>query len=49
MRAFQLIGTRYQAISLPENRFCLEELELGWQVSYQQTTVLWLRWYNAAG
>ncbi|WP_442938338.1 hypothetical protein [Nostoc sp.] len=30
----------------------MEELELGlgfWQVSYQQTTGLWLRWYNAAG
>lgn len=52
LRAFQLIGTRYESISLPENRFWLEELELGlglWQGSYQQTTGLWLRWYNAAG
>ncbi|MHC5720385.1 MAG: Uma2 family endonuclease, partial [Nostoc sp.] len=43
---------RYEAISLPENRFFLAELELGlglWQGSYQQTTGLWLRWYNAAG
>ncbi|MDZ8078379.1 MAG: Uma2 family endonuclease [Nostoc sp. DcaGUA01] len=52
LRAFQLIGTRYEAISLPENRFWFQELELGlglWQGSYQQTTGLWLRWYNAAG
>ncbi len=52
LRAFQLIGTRYEAISLPENRLWLEELELGlglWQGSSQQTTGLWLRWYNAAG
>ncbi|WP_392535698.1 Uma2 family endonuclease [Nostoc sp. C117] len=52
LRVFQLIGTRYQAISLPENRFWLEELELGlglWQGSYQQTAGLWLRWYNATG
>lgn len=49
---FKLISTRYEAISLPENRLWLEELELGlglWQGSYQQTTGLWLRWYNAAG
>ncbi len=52
LRTFQLIGTRYEAISLLENRLWLEELELGlglWQGSYQQTTGLWLRWYNAAG
>lgn len=52
LRAFQLIGTRYEAISLSENRFWLEELELGlgfWQGYYQQTTGLWLRWYNAGG
>lgn len=46
------MGTRYEAISLPENRLWLEELELGlglWQDTSQQTTGLWLRWYNAAG
>ncbi len=51
MRAFQLIGTRYEAISLPENGLWLAELELGlglWQGFYKQTTSLWLRWYNAA-
>jgi Uma2 family endonuclease len=52
LRIFQLIGTRYQAVSLTENRFWLEELELGlglWPGTYQQTTGLWLRWYNAEG
>ncbi|MBG1270764.1 Uma2 family endonuclease [Nostoc sp. WHI] len=52
LRTFQLMGTRYEAISLPENRFWLEELNLGlglWQGSYQQTTGLWLRWYNSVG
>ncbi len=52
MRAFQLIGTRYEAIFLPEKRLWLEELELElglWQDSCQQTTGLWLGWYNAAG
>ncbi|WP_066377056.1 MULTISPECIES: Uma2 family endonuclease [unclassified Anabaena] len=51
-RAFRLNGSRYQAIPLPENRLWLEELEIGlglWQGTYQQTTGLWLRWYNAAG
>ncbi|AFZ23685.1 hypothetical protein Cylst_1397 [Cylindrospermum stagnale PCC 7417] len=50
LRAFRLNGTRYEAIPLAENRFWLEELELGlglWQGSYQQTIGLWLRWYDA--
>ncbi|MBH8552388.1 Uma2 family endonuclease [Nostocaceae cyanobacterium CENA357] len=52
LRAFQLIGTRYEAIPLPEKRFWLEEVEMGlglWQGRYQQTMGLWLRWYNAGG
>ncbi|MGH1397187.1 MAG: Uma2 family endonuclease [Trichormus sp.] len=52
LRAFRLNGTRYEAISLTEKRFWLEELELGlglWQGIYQQTNGLWLRWYNAGG
>ncbi len=52
LRAFRLNGTRCEAISLPKNRFWLQELELGlalWQGKYQQTNSLWLRWYNAAG
>ncbi|MEH2231682.1 MAG: hypothetical protein V7K71_19005 [Nostoc sp.] len=52
MRAFKLSGTRYEAISLSENRFFLAELELGlglWQGTYRQTIGLWLCWYNSAG
>lgn len=52
LRAFKLSGTRYEAISLSENRFFLAELELGlglWQGTYQQRIGLWLRWYNSAG
>ncbi|MBH8572602.1 Uma2 family endonuclease [Nostocaceae cyanobacterium CENA369] len=52
LRAFRLNGTRYEAIPLPENRFWLQELELGlglWQGTYQKTTGLWLRWYNTTG
>ncbi|QLE57821.1 Uma2 family endonuclease [Nostoc sp. TCL26-01] len=51
-RAFKINGTRYQPISLPEQRFWLEELDMGlglWQGDYQQTTGLWLRWYDQAG
>ncbi len=52
LRAFRLNGTRYEAVPLAEKRFWLEELELGlglWQGIYQQTSGLWLRWYNTAG
>jgi Uma2 family endonuclease len=51
-RLFQLVGSRYQAVELPEQRFWFEELGLGlgiWQGYYQQTEGIWLRWYNAAG
>ncbi|MDD1417645.1 Uma2 family endonuclease [Dolichospermum sp. ST_sed1] len=51
-RVFKINGTRYEAISLPDNRFWLEEIEMGlglWQGSYQNTEGLWLRWYNADG
>jgi Uma2 family endonuclease len=52
LRAFRLNGTRYQALSLPDGRLWLEEMQLGlglWQGSYQGTTGLWLRWYDEAG
>ncbi|NET70105.1 MAG: hypothetical protein F6K62_03395 [Sphaerospermopsis sp. SIO1G2] len=51
-RGFKLNGTRYESINLSENRFWLEEIEMGlglWQGSYQNTEGLWLRWYNADG
>jgi Uma2 family endonuclease len=52
LRAFRVIGTQYESISLTENRFWLSDLALGlglWQGTYQQTTGLWLRWYNSTG
>ena len=51
-RAFKLNGTRYQPINLSENRFWLEEIEMGlglWQGIYQNIEGLWLRWYNTNG
>jgi len=51
-RLFQLVGTRYQVLELPEQRFWFEELQLGlgiWQGTYQDTTGLWLRWFDASG
>jgi Uma2 family endonuclease len=52
LRIFKIMGTRYEAVTLSENRFWLEELELGlglWQGTYQQTAGLWLRWYDPQG
>jgi len=52
LRAFRLNGNRYEALSLPERRLWLEEMQLGlglWQGSYQGTTGLWLRWYDERG
>jgi len=39
LRAFRLNGTRYEALSLPDGRLWLEEMQLGWglwQGSYQE-------------
>ncbi|MFZ4727658.1 MAG: Uma2 family endonuclease [Pseudanabaena sp.] len=52
LRVFQLFGLRYAAIALSENRFWLEELEMGlglWQGVYQGAEGLWLRWYDQSG
>jgi len=52
LRVFQLNGAGYKSMPLTDNRFWLKELDLGlglWQGTYQQTTGLWLRWYNTAG
>jgi len=51
LRAFQLVGTRYQEMTLSDERLWLDEVELGlgvWQGSYQNTQGFWLRWYDAA-
>lgn len=51
-RLFQLVGTRYQPLSLTEQRYWFEELALGlgvWQGEYQGIEGLWLRWQDAEG
>ena len=50
LQVFQLVGTRYQEMTLSDERLWLDEVELGlgvWQGSYQNTQGLWLRWYDA--
>jgi Uma2 family endonuclease len=52
LRVFRLSGSRYEALSLPDGRLWLEEMQLGlglWQGSYQGTTGLWMRWYDENG
>ncbi|MDF5734089.1 MAG: Uma2 family endonuclease [Rhizonema sp. PD38] len=51
-RVFILVATRYQELSLPEQKLWLEDVGLGlglWQGSYQETQGLWLRCYDADG
>jgi Uma2 family endonuclease len=51
-RLFQLVGGRYQEVTLTEPKFWFADLELGlgvWQGTYQSTAGLWLRWYDAQG
>lgn len=52
LRAFSLLPTRYQELSLPNHRLWLEDVQIGlglWQGSYQDTEGVWLRWYDATG
>ncbi|MEM9908784.1 MAG: Uma2 family endonuclease [Cyanobacteria bacterium P01_D01_bin.44] len=49
-RLFQLMTTRYQEVSIIDNRYWFEELNLGlgvWQGEYQEADGQWLRWYDA--
>ena len=51
-RLYQLVGTRYQSISLDEQRYWFEELALNlavWQGRYQGIEGQWLRWQDADG
>jgi Uma2 family endonuclease len=51
-RLFQLVAMRYQEVSLTNQRFWFDELELGlgvWSGRYAGTVGEWLRWYDAAG
>lgn len=50
LRVFQLVGTRFQEMTLSDQKVWLDEIQLGlgvWQGSYQDTQGLWLRWYDA--
>jgi len=52
LRVFELMGVRYQALAIAQNRFWLPEIELGlgvWQGRYQEVEGRWLRWYDAYG
>ena len=52
LRAFGLVNASYKAIALPENRLWLDAIGIGlglWQGVYQQTSGLWLRWYDQSG
>lgn len=50
LRVFQLVGTRYQEMVIQEQRFWMEDIELGlgvWQGTYENAEGLWLRWFDA--
>ena len=45
------MGTRYQEMTVQDQRVWFEDIDLGvgvWQGTYQDAEGLWLRWYNAA-
>jgi Uma2 family endonuclease len=49
LRIFQLVGTQYQELSLSEERFWWEEIQLGlgvWSGWYQEVYGKWLRWFD---
>ena len=51
-RLFQMVGTRYQPVTLTDQRYWFEELALRlavWQGAYQDANGLWLRWQDADG
>ncbi|NET16358.1 MAG: Uma2 family endonuclease [Okeania sp. SIO1H6] len=52
MKAFHLVGDRYQRAELNEGRLLLPEVELSlglWQGSFNSTNRLWLRWMTPEG
>jgi len=52
LRVFQLKGSQYIELVLPEPKVWIPELELGlglWQGEYRSINRLWLRWYDAQG
>ncbi|NEP82267.1 MAG: Uma2 family endonuclease [Okeania sp. SIO3B3] len=52
MKAFHLVGDRYQRAELSEGRLLLPEVKLSlglWQGSFNSTNRLWLRWMTPEG
>jgi Uma2 family endonuclease len=52
LRAFRLVGTQYEELSLNEPKLWFNEVQLGlgvWQGIYQAAQGQWLRWYDGAG
>ncbi|MGD1699342.1 Uma2 family endonuclease [Dapis sp. BLCC M229] len=52
MKAFHLVGDRYQKVELNEGRLLVPEIELSlglWQGSYNRIDRLWLRWMTLEG
>jgi Uma2 family endonuclease len=50
LQVFQLVGTRFQEMTLSDEKLWLDEIQLGlgvWQGFYQDTQGLWLRWYDS--
>lgn len=51
-RLYQLVGTRYQLLTLNEQRYWFEELGLSlgiWQGEYEGVSGKWLRWQDSLG
>ncbi|MBH8574086.1 Uma2 family endonuclease [Nostocaceae cyanobacterium CENA369] len=52
LRAFQLQGSSYIELELPQSRIWINDIQLGlglWQGVYQGSDRQWLRWYDALG
>jgi Uma2 family endonuclease len=52
LRAFRLVGTQYEELSLDEPKLWFNEVQLGlgvWQGAYQAAQGQWLRWYDGSG
>ncbi len=52
LRIFTLNGSRYQEVKDHQNRFWIEDIELGlgvWQGRYLNEDFIWLRWFDRNG
>jgi len=51
LRAFRLVGTQYEELSLDEPKLWFNEVQLGlgvWEGTYQAAQGQWLRWYDGS-